>query len=88
MGTRRNPQGEAGPMTNEELQSILDGKSEEWRAGFFAAINLNVAMKAAFLRGMIGEAVEVVEAPSPLCRKGRYCGQSEGHEGECDDIPF
>jgi hypothetical protein len=46
-------------VTNEDLRAILEHKSEDWRAGFFAAVNLNNDMKAAFLRGMIGEKVEV-----------------------------
>lgn len=48
-------------MTNEELELLFKGKSEEWLAGFCSAVNLNSDMKAAFLKSMIGQHVEVVE---------------------------
>jgi len=49
-------------MTNEKLAELLKGKSQEWKDGFFAAVNLNSDMKAAFLGSMIGEKVSVTEA--------------------------
>lgn len=52
-------------MTNEELKAILRGKSEQWREGFFFAVNLNSDMKAAFLTNMIGEPVEVAFKDDP-----------------------
>jgi hypothetical protein len=48
-------------MTNDELRALLADKSEDWRAGFFKAVNLSNDMKAAFLKGMIGERVVVEE---------------------------
>jgi hypothetical protein len=48
-------------VTNEELSALLKDKSQEWRDGFFAAINLSTEMKAAFLRSMIGQEVTVSE---------------------------
>ena len=50
-------------LANRELSGLLEDKSEEWRAGFFAAVNLNSDMKAAFLRNFIGAHVSVVEVP-------------------------
>ena len=50
-------------MTNEELSALLRDKSEDWRAGFFKAVNLNSDMKAAFLRNLIDEIVIVDEVP-------------------------
>lgn len=46
---------------NERLRDLLRDKSEEWRAGFFAAVNFSSGTKAAFLRLFIGEQVLVVE---------------------------
>jgi hypothetical protein len=48
-------------VTNDDLQELLKDKSEEWKNGFFAAINLTSESKAAFLKQFIGEKVEVVE---------------------------
>lgn len=48
-------------MTNEELSKLLSDKSDEWKVGFFAAVNLNSDMKAAFIEQFIGQHVEVVE---------------------------
>ena len=52
-------------MTNEELKVLLRGKSEEWHAGFFAAVNLTPSTKAAFLKLFIGQTVEVMEVREP-----------------------
>jgi hypothetical protein len=46
-------------MTNEQLKALLEGKSEEFREGFFAAVNSTSGMKAAFLEQMIGQEVSV-----------------------------
>jgi hypothetical protein len=48
-------------VTNEELGKLLDDRSGEWRKGFFAAVNLNNDTKAAFLKSMIGEQVQITE---------------------------
>jgi len=58
-------------MEDEKLKEIglLKGKSQDYRDGFFAAINLYSDMKAAFLRGMIGQQVTVEE-------HGRQTGNS------------
>ena len=50
-------------MTNEELKKLLEGKSEEWKAGFFQAVNLTAGTKAAFLRELVGERVSVLHQP-------------------------
>jgi hypothetical protein len=26
--------------------------------------------------------------PQETCKKGQYCSMRDGHEGECEDIPF
>jgi hypothetical protein len=51
-------------MTNKELENLLRDKSEEWRAGFFAAVNLTNESKAAFLLAFRGEAVRLVATRS------------------------
>lgn len=42
------------------LDAVLTGKSEEFRAGFFAAINLNDEMKSAFLHCAAADGLDVV----------------------------
>jgi len=31
-----------------------------------------------------------LDAPEilPSCTKGAFCGQRDGHQGECDDVPY
>lgn len=45
----------------DKLRALLAEKSEDFRAGFFAAVNFNSEIKAAFLRNFIGEKVQVIE---------------------------
>ena len=28
------------------------------------------------------------EPYKPSCSKGAFCGQRDGHEGDCDDVPY
>lgn len=52
-------------MTNEELKAKLTAMTEEERKEFFRDINSSTEKKAAFLRQMIGEKVEVIEDQQP-----------------------
>lgn len=49
-------------MTNEELSQLFQQHSADWKAGFFFAVNLTNESKAAFLRLMVGQPVQVTEA--------------------------
>ena len=47
---------------NERLKELLADKSEEWKAGFFCAVNLTSGTKAAFLKELVGEQVVIEES--------------------------